>query len=65
MNVESNVSCIVELYFERLENTAGKRARCLLVVSTCILLFYHITLTFNDPVKEPLGKHCGKRRKCW
>ena len=26
---------------------------------------YHIIPTFNDPEKEAIWKHCGKRRKCW
>ena len=30
-----------------------------------LLTLYHTVLTFNDPVEEACGKHCGKRRKCW
>ena len=29
------------------------------------LTLYHTVPTFNDPKEEGLGKHCGKRKKCW
>ena len=29
------------------------------------LILYYIIPTFDDPEKEALCKHCGKRRKCW
>ena len=25
----------------------------------------HKIPTFNDPMEEGFGKHCGKRRQCW
>ena len=29
------------------------------------LTLYQTILTFNNPLEEDFGKHCGKRRKCW
>ena len=29
------------------------------------LTLYHTILAYNDPEKENVRKHCGKRRKCW
>ena len=29
------------------------------------LTLYSTIPTFNDPEKEAIGKHSGKRRKCW
>ena len=29
------------------------------------LTLYHTIPTFNNPIEEGFGKHCGKRKKCW
>ena len=31
----------------------------------CISTFHQTILSLNVPEEETLGKHCGKRRKCW
>ena len=34
-------------------------------LESALLTLYHTIPMFNDPDKEAIEKHYGKRRKCW
>ena len=39
--------------------------KCLGIMFWTRLTLYYTVTAFNNPEKESLRKHCGKRRKCW